>query len=44
VPARRRLLDPFIGDPPPDLDHAADLSWWDRRQAEARAAHYRPRG
>ena len=38
----RRLLNTLIRTPLPDLDHAADWSWWRRRrQAQARAAHYR---
>jgi hypothetical protein len=45
VPELRRLLNTLIRTPRPDLDHAADWSWWRRRrQAQARAAHYRARG
>ncbi len=45
VPELRRLLNTLIRTPGPDLDHAADWSWWRRRrQAQARAAHYRARG
>ncbi|SFT80629.1 hypothetical protein SAMN05660657_03204 [Geodermatophilus amargosae] len=41
----RRLLNTLIRRPRLDLDHAADWSWWRRRrQAQARAAHYRARG
>src|SRR5919107_827726 len=45
VPELRRLLNTLIRPPRPDLDAAADWSWWRRRrQAQARAAHYRARG
>jgi hypothetical protein len=45
VPELRRLLNTLIRTPRPDLDHTADWSWWRRRrQAQARAAHYRRRG
>ncbi len=45
VPELRRLLNTLIRTPRPALDHAAAWSWWRRRrQAQARAAHYRTRG
>jgi DDE superfamily endonuclease len=45
VPELRRLLNTLIRDRRRDLDHTADWSWWRRRrQAQARAAHYRSRG
>jgi hypothetical protein len=45
VPELRRLLNTLIRTPRPGLEHAADWSWWRRRrQAQARAAHYRARG
>ena len=45
VPELRRLLNTLISTSRPDLDHAADWSWWRRRrQAQAHAAHYRARG
>ncbi|MBW8709587.1 MAG: hypothetical protein JF631_00415 [Mycobacterium sp.] len=45
MPELRRLLNTLIRTPRPDLDHTADWSWWRRRrQAQARAAHYRARG
>jgi hypothetical protein len=45
VPELRRLLNTLIRTPRPDLDHTADWSSWrQRRQAQARAAHYRRRG
>src|SRR3954454_13271360 len=45
VPELRRLLNTLIRTPRPDLDSAADWSWWRRRrQDQARRAHYRARG
>jgi len=45
VPELRRLLNGLPRPRLPDLDHTADWSWWRRRrQAQARAAHYRSRG
>jgi hypothetical protein len=37
VPELRRLLNTLIRAPRPDLDHAADWSWW-RRRRQARPA------
>jgi len=45
VPELRRLLNGLLRPQLPDLDHTVDWSWWRRRrQAQARAAHYRNRG
>ena len=45
MPELRRLLNTLILSSRPATEYRADWSWWRRRrQAQARAAHYRARG